>query len=155
MSLTHVDQNNNPKMVNVSEKNFSHRKAMATCSVILPKEIISLFDGKDIDSKKGPVFHTAIIAGTMGVKRTSETIPFCHQINIEGCNIDIKLNESIVTISCHVETYGKTGVEMEALTGAHVTALTIYDMCKALSHDIKITDLQLENKSGGKRNYAR
>ena len=107
-------------------------------------------------SKKGPVFQTAIIAGTMAAKKTSELIPFCHPLAIEKCQVAISLTDTHdVCIDCTVQVTGKTGVEMEALTGATVAALTIYDMCKALSHDIVIKETQLMEKSGGKRDFVR
>ena len=154
MSLTHIDKQNNPAMVDISDKSHTHRSATALSYVRLPK-LISQEISKDgeLNVKKGPVFHTAIIAGTMAVKNTSQLIPFCHPIQIENIKITItpKEDNSLLEISCLVKTYGKTGVEMEALTGASICALTIYDMCKALSHEIKITETSLLNKSGGKR----
>src|SRR5690606_9863859 len=101
----------------------------------LPPEFAGLSSGNEIHLKKGPVFQTAIIAGTMAVKKTHEVIPFCHQIPIEGCKFNITLSNDLrITIRCEVRTTYKTGVEMEALHGAMTAALTIYDMCKAISH---------------------
>ena len=106
----------------------------------------------DIQTKKGPVFQTAIIAGTMAAKKTSELIPFCHPLAIERCDFSIDFSgPDELTVRCEVAVSHKTGVEMEALTGASVAALTIYDMCKALSHEIVIADLRLVEKTGGKR----
>ena len=153
--FTHVDEKNNPCMVDVSDKLISERFAHARCEIELPEEILKQFKDGDIQSKKGPVFHTAIIAGTMGLKKTSELIPFCHQINIEGSQVEVERQGSKINIDCKVRTVGKTGVEMEALMGAHHAALTIYDMCKAMSHDMKITNLQLIEKSGGKNDFKR
>jgi cyclic pyranopterin phosphate synthase len=113
-----------------------------------------IIDG-DIATAKGPVFQTAIIAGTMGAKRTHDLIPFCHPLGLSGCRIDIAVDEAgDVVIECHVRVENRTGVEMEALTGATVAALTVYDMCKALSHDIVIADVRLLAKTGGKSDYA-
>ena len=110
----------------------------------------------DIQTKKGPVFQTAIIAGTMGAKRTSELIPLCHPIGLDSCNIDIIINpDQQIQIDCTTTVTSKTGVEMEALTGASIAALTIYDMCKAMSHDIVILETKLMAKTGGKSEYRR
>lgn len=139
-----------PTMVDVSDKNPTKRTAHATCTIKLPPVVVQHFQGKDINTKKGPVFATAIIAGTMGVKKTSELIPFCHPIPVENCKFDIRLEGNNVIVDCIVSTSGKTGVEMEALTGCSVAALTVYDMCKALSHDIVISETRLITKTGGK-----
>lgn len=156
-SLTHVDQiSNQPTMVDVSEKKESIREAHARCFVLLPDEVKNIFQDGEIQSAKGPVFATAIIAGTMAVKKTSDLIPFCHPLFIEKCKFHIRLEQNSankVQIDCFVLTSGKTGVEMEALTGCNVAALTIYDMCKALSHNIVITDCHLVKKTGGKSDY--
>ena len=118
------------------------------------RKVVAAIDGNDIQSKKGPVFQTAIIAGTMGAKRTHELIPFCHPLGLESCKIAIEVQEEgVARIDCRVRVTHKTGVEMEALTGATTAALTIYDMCKALSHDIVIGEVQLESKTGGKSDY--
>lgn len=139
-------------MVDVSEKKVTTRRARARSRVQLPVEVAPYFRGEELHLKKGPVFQTAIIAGTMAVKKTWDLIPFCHAIPIEACRFHITMNESLlVTIECEVKTTGKTGVEMEALHGAMSAALTIYDMCKALSHDIVIRETKLIGKTGGKR----
>jgi cyclic pyranopterin monophosphate synthase len=149
--LTHIDQNNHPTMVDVTDKKHTTRMALAQTQVQLPLEMKPYLSGKDLILKKGPVFQTAIIAATMAVKRTHEMIPFCHQIPVEGCQLNIEMNDDLlVTISCQVKTTFKTGVEMEALHGATVAALTIYDMCKAVSHNIIIKDTKLMAKTGGK-----
>ena len=145
--LNHLNENNDPTMVDVSEKNHSVRSATAQTVVELPEELLPYFSGKELILKKGPVFQTAIIAGTMAVKRTHEMIPFCHQIPVESCKIDISLNHLTVTITCKIKTTYKTGVEMEALHGATVAALTIYDMCKAVSHNILIKETKLLSKT--------
>lgn len=149
--LTHIDQNNNPTMVDVTDKSVSIRMAKAETKIQLPVEMKKYFVGEELVLKKGPVFQTAIIAGTMAVKRTHEMIPFCHQIPVEGCKFEITLNDLEVKISCKVKTTFKTGVEMEALHGAMTAALTVYDMCKAVSHEIVIKETKLVAKTGGKR----
>lgn len=153
--FTHIDDQNYPSMVDVGEKSETLRCAVAHCYVDMPEKILEQFDGKEIQSKKGPVFSTAIVAGTMAVKKTSDLIPFCHPLLIENIKLNISLEGERVSITCKVEMSGKTGVEMEALMGAQIAALTIYDMCKALSHDIVISDLKLMKKSGGKRDFIR
>lgn len=149
--LTHIDKNNLPTMVDVSHKDFSIRMAKAESKIQLPAEVKPFLSGSEINLKKGPVFQTAIIAGTMAAKKTYEVIPFCHQIPLESCKFDICIDEQLlVTISCQVKTSFKTGVEMEALHGATVAALTIYDMCKAVSHNIVLKETKLILKTGGK-----
>jgi cyclic pyranopterin phosphate synthase len=149
--LSHIDQKNNPTMVDVTDKKMSHRMACAETKIQLPELMRPYFVGQELILKKGPVFQTAIIAGTMAVKRTFEFIPFCHQIPVESCKIDISINENLlVTVTCRVKTTFKTGVEMEALHGSTIAALTIYDMCKALSHDILLKETKLLYKTGGK-----
>lgn len=150
--LNHIDKNNSPTMVDVSSKQTTQRIAHAKTLVYLPEAVRSQVNNGDINTKKGPVFHTAIIAGTMAVKNTATLIPFCHPLIIESAKIEIHfIDETNIQIDCKVKISGKTGVEMEALTGATVAALTIYDMCKALSHEIVIKETRLIEKSGGKR----
>ncbi|MFN8576381.1 MAG: cyclic pyranopterin monophosphate synthase MoaC [Candidatus Sericytochromatia bacterium] len=152
--FTHLDKNNNPEMVDVSNKNITKRTAHARATVILTKEVLDLFDGNDIKSKKGSVFQTAIIAGIMGAKKTSDLIPLCHPIGLEDCKLKIHINENNeLIIDCFTSVSHKTGIEMEALTGASVAALTIYDMCKAVSHNIVIKEIKLIEKTGGKSDY--
>lgn len=153
--LSHIDEKNRPKMVDVSEKNVSDREAIASSTVILPAAVLAAIDGEEISSKKGPVFATAIIAGVMAAKKTHELIPFCHPLGLEKCDIQIRLDGNKAEIQCRCKVRHKTGVEMEALTGASVAALTIYDMCKALSHDIVISETRLLSKSGGKQDFKR
>lgn len=151
MALTHIDKQNNPTMVDVSDKKITKRTATAVSTVIFPEEIKQYFTDTDLVTKKGPVYHTAIIAGVMAAKKTHELIPFCHPLAIENCKIYIKTNsDGNAEINCTVSLNHKTGVEMEALTGASVAALTIYDMCKSLSHNIEITATKLFKKTGGK-----
>lgn len=152
--LTHLDENNRPIMVDVGGKTATHREAVAQAIVKLPPEVQNLFRDGDIAGKKGPVFQTAIIAGIMASKKTSELIPLCHPLPLDNCHIDIHLNpDQEAVINCRVSCHHRTGVEMEALTGASVAALTIYDMCKALSHDIVIAEIRLLEKTGGKSDF--
>ena len=143
-------------MVDVTEKQVSHRTATARSVVVLPVEVLAhLMDG-DLQSKKGPVFQTAIIAGIMAAKKTGDLIPLCHPLGLDNCNVQIYLNEkNEVIIDCTASIAAKTGVEMEALTGASIAALTVYDMCKAMSHDIVIKETKLLAKTGGKRDFRR
>ena len=151
--FSHIDAGNNPAMVNVSDKQVTLRTATARSIVVLNEEIMSGLEGGEIQSKKGPVFQTAIIAGTMAAKKTGELIPLCHPIGLEGCDFSIEVNELEVVIECTAKISAKTGVEMEALTGASLAALTIYDMCKALSHNIVIKETRLIEKTGGKKDF--
>ena len=153
--LSHIDEQNQPTMVDVSAKMASDREAHARTTVHLPPEIIAELDGEEIATKKGPVFTTAIIAGVMAAKKTHELIPFCHPLGLENCNITITVAGDRAIIDCRCKVNHKTGVEMEALTGASVAALTVYDMCKAMSHDIIIGDTKLMSKTGGKKDYVR
>ena len=150
--LTHVDKENRAAMVDVSEKTATKRVARARSVVWLPPEVGKLFRDGDLQSKKGPVFQTAILAGTMAAKKTSDLIPLCHPLPLENCRLDIRFDEeaSEVIIECEVAVHHRTGVEMEALTGASVAALTIYDMCKAASHEMVIRETRLLEKRGGK-----
>ena len=152
--LSHIDSSGNPAMVDVSHKDITRRSAHARAEIILPHEILTHLEGGEIESKKGPVFQTAIIAGTMGAKKTGALIPFCHPIGLEDCKILIHVSETDeVIIDCHVVVNAKTGVEMEALTGVTIAALTVYDMCKSMSHDIVVKNISLLEKTGGKSDY--
>lgn len=153
--FSHLDAKNQPAMVNVGDKPATHRTAHAVAVVKLPEELAGLLKEGEISTKKGPIFHTAIIAGVMGAKRTSELIPLCHPLPLDDCQIEIlpDLTNREVAIHCRVKTHGKTGVEMEALTGATVAALTLYDMGKAVSHGIEIKSVRLLEKTGGKSDY--
>jgi cyclic pyranopterin phosphate synthase len=151
--LSHVDAANRPTMVDVGGKSVTERRAVARGIVEFPDATIRA-SGEELRTKKGPVFDTAIIAGVMAAKRTHELIPFCHPIPLESCKIDIRwISATEVAIECAVQATHKTGVEMEALTAVSVAALTIYDMCKALTHEIRIRDVGLLAKSGGKRDF--
>ncbi len=147
--FTHV-QGGQPAMVDISAKSPNKRTAVAAVRLELGTEIISRFQDNDICGPKGPVFQTAIIAGTMAVKKTSDLIPFCHPLPVEHCAFEITPDETGVRITCEVTTTGRTGVEMEAMTGASVAALTVYDMCKAMNKGIVIQELKLISKTGGK-----
>jgi cyclic pyranopterin phosphate synthase len=154
--FTHVDERRQPAMVDVGAKAVSHRTAVAEARVRFPPAVAEALRESGFETSKGPVFQTAIIAGTMAAKRTHELIPFCHPLGIENCRVDIEMdgrNEAL--IRCSVGVHHKTGVEMEALTGASIAALTVYDMCKALSHEIVIAELRLVEKHGGKRDVVR
>lgn len=142
-------------MVDVSAKSPSRREATAEARITLPVSVARALAKTGHRTRKGPVFDTAIIAAVQAVKRTHELIPFCHPLPIEHCDVDIDSKAGRITVRCQVQTTHKTGVEMEALTGATVAALTIYDMCKALSHDIVITSIRLLAKSGGRRDFRR
>jgi cyclic pyranopterin phosphate synthase len=153
--LSHVDENNQPAMVDVSGKRVTLRAARARARVWLPDEVRRLLDGGELRTAKGPVFQTAIVAGTMAAKKTHELIPFCHPIGLDGLKIAIAMDESgHAVIDCTARVEHRTGVEMEALVGASVAALTIYDMCKALSHEIVIADVRLVEKTGGKSDFG-
>ncbi len=151
--LSHIDERNQPTMVEVADKAVTRRQAHAQARVHLPAAVLSALADGEIQGPKGPVLQTAIIAGTQAAKRTHELIPFCHPLGIEGCKIAITPDGDELVIDCRVTVTHKTGVEMEALTGASVAALTVYDMCKALSHDMVIKSLRLISKSGGKSDY--
>ena len=154
--LTHIDEQGRANMVDVSEKAITKRTARARSIVSLPAEVMAQITGGDIQSKKGPVFQTAILAGIMAAKKTGDLIPLCHPLGMDNCNIYISVNDNNeVVIDCTATITAKTGVEMEALTGASVAALTIYDMCKAMSHDIVIKETKLMEKTGGKRDFKR
>jgi cyclic pyranopterin monophosphate synthase len=155
-NLTHVDEAGTPGMVDVGDKQITERIAQAQGRVFLPAEILNLLVDGDIQTKKGAVFQTAIIAGTMAVKKTSDLIPFCHPLPIDNCKINIYIadNQEVI-IDCVVKVHSRTGVEMEALTGASVAALTVYDMCKAVSQLMVIKEIRLITKSGGKTDFQR
>lgn len=155
-TLTHIDASGLPSMVDVSAKAVTLRRAIAEARLRFPPDVAEQLQRNQLRSPKGPILDTAIIAGTMAVKRTYELIPFCHPLPIERCRIEINFVSSREWIvRCEVAAVHKTGVEMEALTGASVAALTVYDMCKALSHAIVITQVKLVEKTGGKRNVKR
>ncbi|WP_425236598.1 cyclic pyranopterin monophosphate synthase MoaC [Ulvibacterium sp.] len=153
--LSHVDDTGKARMVDVSNKDTSVRSATASGKVEFPPEVFEILSGKDFLSKKGSIIQTAVIAGIQAVKKTWELIPLCHQLNLSKIDITIVPIENTLQIHCKVKCTERTGVEMEALTGVSVSALTIYDMCKALSHDIRIMDVRLNEKTGGKHDFKR
>ncbi len=152
--FTHLDARGNPSMVDVGHKAITERTALARSIVVLGDQIMDLLEGEEIQTKKGPVFQTAILAGIMAAKKTSELIPLCHPLALNKVGVEIRINEKReVIIDCTARVSGKTGVEMEALTGASIAALTVYDMCKAFSHNIVIRETRLVEKTGGKRDF--
>jgi cyclic pyranopterin phosphate synthase len=154
MTFTHLDADQRPTMVDVSGKTATKRSATAEARVDFPPAVAAALRDSGLRSPKGPVFDTAIVAGVLGAKRTHELILFCHPLGIENCHIAIDLKGNAAIIRCTVTVHHKTGVEMEALTGASIAALTVYDMCKALSHEIVISEVRLLAKEGGKSSYA-
>ena len=152
--FTHVEAADRPRMVDVGGKPVSARSAVAESRVRFPPEVAQALREANLATAKGPVFQTAIIAGIMAAKRTHELIPFCHPLAIEHCRVTIELEDATAVVRCEVRVQGRTGVEMEALTGATVAALTVYDMCKSLSHEIAIADTRLIAKRGGRRDVG-
>jgi cyclic pyranopterin phosphate synthase len=156
MTFSHLNEHGQPNMVDVGGKSISHRTAVARSIVSLPAEVLEQLTNGDIQTKKGSVFQTAIVAGIMAAKKTGDLIPLCHPLGLDNCSINIHLNEQQeVVIDCTATITAKTGVEMEALVGVSIAALTVYDMCKALSHDIVIKETKLMEKTGGKRDFKR
>lgn len=152
--LSHIDDKNQPQIVNVGGKPVTTRTATARSIVALPENIANAFSDGELLTKKGPVIQTAILAGIMAAKRTSELIPLCHPLGLDDCKIAIEFDRvQGLVVTCTASVQARTGVEMEALTGASVAALTIYDMCKAMSHDIVIRETRLISKTGGKKDY--
>ncbi len=151
--LTHINTKGEPSMVDISEKSSSRRVARARAVVEVGEEILQALQDQDLKTKKGPVFQTAIIAGVMGAKKTSELIPLCHPLGLDDCQIEIQVKGGAIEIIASCTVTGKTGVEMEALTAASVAALTVYDMCKAMSHTIVIKEIRLLEKTGGKKDF--
>jgi cyclic pyranopterin phosphate synthase len=143
-------------MVDVGAKEVTQRIAEAEARVSLPPNVARALRASGHRTKKGPVFDTAIIAGVQAAKRTHELIPFCHPLGLDKCDVEIEAGPGgTLFIRCRVSVHHRTGVEMEALTGATIAALTVYDMCKALSHDIRIESVRLLEKTGGKREFHR
>ncbi len=154
MKFTHINKKH-PNMVDVSEKVSSERSAVAECIVNLNKDTFESFEDAGWESKKGPIFDTAIIAGTMAAKKTSELIPFCHPLKLQSVKIDITTTDNgRIRIVARVKAFEQTGVEMEALSAVNVAALTIYDMCKSVAKDISIESTRLLEKQGGKTDYT-
>ena len=153
MPLSHVNEQNQAAMVDVSAKEITVRIATAEARVTVNDAVAAQFDGRDFATKKGPVFQTAILAGTMGAKQTSSLIPLCHPLPLDSCKFEVSFEGREALIRCTCKTTGKTGVEMEALTGASIAALAFYDMCKALDPAMVIHGVKLLEKTGGKSDY--
>ncbi len=154
--FTHLDKSGNPSMVDVGEKKVTKRVAKARSILVVDEVILTQLSDNDIQTKKGPVFQTAILAGVMGAKKTSDLIPLCHPLGLDNCQVHIHINAANeIVVDCTASLTAKTGVEMEALTGASIAALTIYDMCKAFSHNIVIKETKLMEKTGGKSDFKR
>ena len=152
--LTHLTESDQPRMVDVSGKASTARTAVASCVVSLGQDLLAQMNDGELKNKKGPVFHTAILAGIQGTKLTSQLIPLCHPLPLDSSAVEVTpLSNETVLVTCTARTTGKTGVEMEALTGASVAALTLYDMCKSANPAIVISDLKLSSKTGGKSDY--
>ncbi len=152
--FTHIDALRRPRMVDVSGKAITTRTARARCVITMPPELAARLNDGEIQSPKGPVIHTAIVAGTQAAKKTWELIPFCHQIPLESCSFSMETDgDNALKLEASVSATHKTGVEMEALTAVSIAALTVYDMCKAISHEIVIGPIQLIEKTGGKSDF--
>ena len=152
--LSHVDENQQPRMVDVGDKAMTSRVARAQARVAFPPDMAQTLRAAGYVTPKGAVLTVAQIAGVMGAKATPQLIPLCHPLSLQRCNIDIRIEGDEAVIECEVACHGTTGVEMEALTGASIAALTIYDMCKAMSHAMVIRDVRLLGKRGGKRDFG-
>lgn len=152
-SFSHITADNQPGMVDVGEKKVTVREAEAQSIVWLGKEHIDLFEKAGWENKKGGILQTAIIAGTMAAKKTGDLIPMCHPLGLESCKITIEVQSESLKITCICRLEAKTGVEMEAMVGASIAALTIYDMCKSVSKGIVIQETKLIRKSGGKSDF--
>ena len=154
--LTHLDEKGNPNMVDVGKKDDTTRSATASAIVTFPENVAAQLTASDMKTKKGSITQTAILAGIMGAKKTADLIPLCHPLPLTNCKLSVEFTSATeLRIIATTGTTGKTGIEMEALTAVSIAALTVYDMVKGLSHDIRIGPIQLEAKSGGKRDYER
>ena len=153
--FTHLDENSSPKMVDVGCKVRTERMALARTIIELPKEVLTELNSGGVQTSKGSIFDVAVIAGTQAAKKTADLIPLCHIIPLDSVKIDLRLEKDrrIIVVECRVKATHKTGVEMESLVGCSVAALTVYDMCKALSHEIVIGETKLIEKTGGKSKY--
>ena len=157
MNFSHLDAAGAAHMVDVGAKAVTSRQARARGRVRFPPEVYGALRASDGQTKKGAIFSTAQLAGIMGAKQTANLIPLCHPLALEKVALDFRYDDDnrAVEIIATCRVSGKTGVEMEALTAVSVAALTLYDMCKALSHDIVIENIQLDAKSGGKSDFVR
>jgi cyclic pyranopterin phosphate synthase len=152
--FTHLDEKSSPKMVDIGLKESTERIALARTLIVLPNEVACELDSADMRSSKGSIFDVAVIAGTQAAKKTADLIPLCHIIPLDSVKIDLRREgDQRIIVECRVKATFKTGVEMEALVGCSVAALTVYDMCKALSHEIVIEETKLIEKTGGKSDY--
>ena len=151
--LSHIDKKGNAKIVDISNKKITKRIVIASGMIFVTNEILEQI--RKNETKKGDIFTVAKIAGIMAAKKTSDLIPLCHPLKIDDIQIAFHVDDSkkVIIAEAEVKCENKTGVEMEALTAISITLLTIYDMCKAISHEMKITDVHLINKSGGKTNF--
>lgn len=153
--VSHVDATGQPKMVNVGAKPVTARHASAQARVWLGPAVVKQLKKEKLMSAKGPVIQTAILAGIQGAKKTAELIPLCHPLGLDNCTVTIRLNGNYAVVDSTASISSRTGVEMEALMAATIASLTLYDMCKALSHNIRIESVQLMSKRGGKRDFTR
>ena len=153
--LSHIDASGNPSMVDVSEKEITARVAIASGRISFPDAVYAHLQTQDFLSKKGSITQTAIIAGIQAVKQTSNLIPLCHPLPISKIHIEVTPSVNALDIRCEVKCNDRTGIEMEALTGVSVCALTIYDMCKALSQELVISDIKVVKKTGGKSDFTK
>lgn len=153
--LTHLDKDKKARMVDVAGKTVTERIAIAQAIVIFPEEVYLLLHKDNFFNHKGSIIQTASLAGIMAAKQTSYLIPLCHPLPLSNIQIDITIETNRLRIEALVRCEAKTGVEMEALTAASIAALTIYDMCKALSHEITVSEIKLMKKEGGKHAFQR
>jgi cyclic pyranopterin monophosphate synthase len=151
--FSHLDTAHQPRMVDVGEKPVTRRTAQACARVTFPAEVAATLRDAGCVTAKGAVMTVAHIAGVLGAKATAQLIPLCHPVSLDRCDVSLSMQGDAMHIECTVSCLGKTGVEMEALTGASVAALTVYDMCKSLSHEIVISEVRLISKSGGKHQF--
>ncbi|GBQ09450.1 cyclic pyranopterin monophosphate synthase MoaC [Swaminathania salitolerans] len=153
--LTHVDaKGERPRMVEIGDKTVTRREAHAQARLVFPPDVARSLAEAGYMTRKGAVLTVAQLAGITGTKATSQLIPLCHPLPLTGCTVDIAIEGDEAVIDCRVKCEGRTGVEMEALTGASIAALTLYDMCKALTHDMVIREVRLLGKTGGKRDFG-
>ncbi|RXK49907.1 cyclic pyranopterin monophosphate synthase MoaC [Aquirufa rosea] len=153
IEFSHLDAQNQPGMVDVGAKNTTLREAKAQSIIYLGADIVQHFEAAGWQNKKGSILQTAIIAGTMAAKKTGDLIPLCHPLGLDACTFDMDVQAEEIIITCTCRLQAKTGVEMEALIGASVAALTIYDMCKSVSKGLVIKETKLLSKSGGKSDF--
>jgi cyclic pyranopterin phosphate synthase len=151
--FSHLDPSGNPGMVDVSNKSETIREAKAQSIVFLGKEVVDHFENIGWENKKGSIIQTAILAGTMAAKKTADLIPLCHPLGLDACVFDVQVQVDVLIIQCTCRLAAKTGVEMEAMVGASIAALTIYDMCKSVSKGIIIQETKLLYKTGGKSDF--